>query len=82
MSDTQLLCTRHHAPFQYLLYEKIYRDRAGYAVAICRDEKVLAYAEDITDRKDAAERFLALISEGGLEPCHLYDLLEDLLPLR
>ena len=82
MSSILILCTRHHAPFTYILYEKRYQDRVGYAVAICREGKQLVCAEDITHCKASAERFFDLISRGGLHPCHLYDVLEDMLPLH
>ncbi|MBO5778021.1 MAG: hypothetical protein J6R82_00475 [Clostridia bacterium] len=81
MDCIKLLRTIQNHPFTYLLYEEAFADRKGYTVAILGKENQFAYATDVTDDQDVAERFIKLISEGGLAPCHLHDVLEDMLPL-
>lgn len=81
MNRIKLLRTMHHCQSTFLLYEETYAERHGYSVAICSRNAKFAYARDITENRDAAERFFALICKGGLDPCHLNDVLEDMLPL-
>ncbi len=81
MDCIKLLRTIQNHPYTYLLYEEAYADRKGYSVAILSGENQFTYANDITNNQNAAVRFFRLISEGGLAPCHLHDVLEDMLPL-
>lgn len=81
MNHLKLLRTMRQDESLFLLYEETLPDHIGYSVAICRKDGQYAFASDVTDLHDAAERFFTLIAEGDLAPCHLYDVLEDMLPL-
>lgn len=81
MNHLKLLRTMQQDSSIFLLYEELFPDRSGYSVAICGKNGQFAFASDITNRRDAAERFFSLICKGDLAPCHLYDVLEDMLPL-
>ena len=82
MDRPKLLRTMHHCHSTFLLYEETYSDRYGYSIAIFNRDAQSAFAFDVTENRRAAEQFLTLICEGGLDPCHLYDVLEDMLPLN
>lgn len=81
-----LLKTLHHpinsSFLRYSLYESDTGGRHAYSISITADRYGAVCAEDVTDDRDAAERFLHLLHQEGAEPCHLYCLLEDALPLR
>ena len=34
---------------------------------------------DVTDNADAAQALALLMQEGGLDPCHMHDVVEDFL---
>lgn len=75
-------CINPNAATVYILYQQSYSDRIGYSIAVSDAYDHHSFAEDLTDDRDAAERFLALLAEEAAEPCHLSDLVEDALPLR
>lgn len=74
--------TDPHTFIVYILYQQSYPDRIGYSIAVSDALGHRSFAEDLTDDRDAAERFLQLLSEEAAEPCHLLDFIEDALPLR
>ncbi len=65
----------------YTLYEQSCDQRMAYSIAVTYGTKQ-AHAYDVTDDREAAVRFLHLLCKEGAEPCHLYDILEDFLPLK
>ena len=93
MNTKTTLQIQQHGTLTYLLYEEpsesppddlsddLPGTRMCYSIAIQDADGSQVYAADITDDRDAALRFLNLISEGGLSPVHLFDVLEDMLPL-
>lgn len=81
MNRKTILKKKQHKDLTYLLLEETLDDRSSYSIAICSPRRPCAFAADVTDNREAALRFLNLISEGGLDPIHLDDVLEDMLPL-
>jgi hypothetical protein len=93
MNTKTTLQIQRHGMLTYLLYEELSESppddlsddlpitRMCYSIAIQAADGSQVYAADITDNRDAALRFLNLISECGLSPVHLFDVLEDMLPL-
>ena len=67
---------------QYTLYQSNQGDEACYSISISDEEYGSAFVEDVTDDLSAAERFLQLLYEEAVEPCHLVAVVEDSLPLR
>ncbi len=53
----------------------VYVEKAGIGIS----DKV--HAEDISRDRESAEKFLYLISSQDVEPCHLYDILYDMMPI-
>lgn len=86
MNRKTLLETMHnctgHPSLIFALYEFSCRGRNAYSVAVYSSSTGCAFAEDVTDSRQAAESFMELLQAQELEPCHLSDLLEDLLPLK
>lgn len=67
---------------RYSLYQSIRDGRDSFSISICDERSRCVWAEDVTDDKCAAERFLHLLHREGAEPCHLHYILEDMLPLK
>lgn len=82
MDCKNLLCSTRDCALTFSLFEEPLCGRQTYSVAVYDGNLGHAYASDVTDDRTPAEKFLYLISEGGPEPCHLYDVLEDVLPLN
>ena len=81
MESKSLILRTHHHTLTFCLYEEPFMDRSSYSIAIIDQNKQFAYANDISENLQNAQRFLELICQGGLDPRHLYDVLEDFLPL-
>lgn len=77
-----LQCRVECSTIRYTLYQSNQGTEAFYSVSVSDDEYGSAYAEDVTDDLSAAERFLQLLCEEAVEPCHLLAIVEDALPLR
>lgn len=68
----------------YTLISSAKEERESYSVEICMlrgEEREVTIAEDVSSNGEASERLLYLLASADAEPCHLYDILEDLLPL-
>ncbi len=65
---------------RYILYisEKDGYNICSIGVEISEDK---AFAEDFCRDRKTAEKFLYLIADEGLEPCHLPDVIYDILPI-
>ncbi len=70
-----------HSSIVYILYQQAVSGRFAYSIAISDSFHNRSVAEDVTDDRNAAERFFQLLCAEGAEPCHLSDLVEDALPL-
>lgn len=67
----------------FFLYQHDLPDRPCYSLAAWDlPRRSFLLAEDITDRSETAERFLRLLQQERVSPCHIIDVLEDLLPLH
>lgn len=77
-----ILLTNPNTFAVYQLYQHTVEDRIAYSIAIEDRFGHRAFVEDVTDDYEAAKRFLQLLCQEDAEPCHLFDLVEDSLPLR
>ncbi|MBQ8743264.1 MAG: hypothetical protein IJZ03_07835 [Clostridia bacterium] len=79
--DKHTLNRRH---LTYTLIKGMLESRESYSVEISMAYEgnfESALARDVSDDVTACERLLRLLSDMEVEPCHLYDILEDILPI-
>ncbi len=50
---------------------EVYLPEHGWQIRQC--------IHDVTDDADAAQALALLMQEGGLDPCHMHDVVEDFL---